>query len=557
MKISVVIPVYNGEKYLKRCLDSICTNISQIEIILSDGLSTDNTLKIAREYSFPENIDLRVYSEKDKGAADAINKGFENASGDILAWIGCDDEFTDGALDYVANIFEQDSQLEWVIGACQRLNEFENLAIISPSNTSIDDIHIVNGIDQPSSFWRKEVFSKVGKLDESYRFGFDWDYWCRFKLKKIKFRTTSAILSKYWFSDTNLTSIGAEDQLHEQIRIVATYRSKELAQHFLERFNKYDVLGFYGREKNLKERIQHNAFLFRAWLRHGNDARRYSLYWLSKQMQSNRDKKHEKHLTVVTAANSEYFTSLLSLIGTLKCPKKISDLKLTLDIWDLGLEQKQLALLSTLDISLQIKSLSDFYVEPFRDAFNPKDDCFAWKSFCVQNSLEGSRSSLLWIDAGAAVSGNLDEVANIISRDGYFLLESNEIRVKDYMTPSASKTMNVSDSEMSNFEIVTTVLGLGNTDESKKFVCEWVKFSSEPKSILGPVSQYRHDQSIASIIARRLGMKPHNVSDFARENWYELDKAFRDGATFMFHRRKWQFIDLNGIIDAWNLGQKS
>jgi hypothetical protein len=226
-------------------------------------------------------------------------------------------------------------------------------------------------------------------------------------------------------------------------------------------------------------------------------------------------------------------------------------------VWDLGLDQNQRGILKALNIDIEIFSLSDYYEEPFPNAFNPSNDCFAWKSFCILHSIKISIENILWIDAGAAVTSSLNLINKVISKNEVFLLESDTIYISDFMIESASKEMKISQNELLNYEIITTVIGFSKSESALQLLSEWVKYSSIPAAILGKWDEFRHDQSIASILARRMKLPTFKTSQFARENYSDLDTTFREGAIFMFHRRKWFYVDLNSLIDIWNLKRYS
>ena len=91
-KISVIIPVYNTEKYLRRCLDSVCNQtLSDIEIICINDCSTDNSLEILREYSAKDERVKVIDFKKNKGAAVARNIGIDEAQGECLGFVDSDD----------------------------------------------------------------------------------------------------------------------------------------------------------------------------------------------------------------------------------------------------------------------------------------------------------------------------------------------------------------------------------------------------------------------------------------------------------------------------------
>lgn len=91
-KVSVIIPVYNTEKYLEKCLDSVCNQtLSDIEIICIDDCSTDNSLNILKEYASKDNRIKLIEFKENKGAAVARNTGIIEAKGEYLGFVDSDD----------------------------------------------------------------------------------------------------------------------------------------------------------------------------------------------------------------------------------------------------------------------------------------------------------------------------------------------------------------------------------------------------------------------------------------------------------------------------------
>ena len=91
-KVSVIIPVYNTEKYLRKCLNSVCNQtLSDIEIICIDDCSTDNSLNILKEYSSKDERIKLIEFKENKGAAVARNTGIDEAKGEYIGFIDSDD----------------------------------------------------------------------------------------------------------------------------------------------------------------------------------------------------------------------------------------------------------------------------------------------------------------------------------------------------------------------------------------------------------------------------------------------------------------------------------
>lgn len=122
-KISVIIPSFNAQDYIRATLVSIAKqDYPNVEVVLSDGGSTDRTLGIASE--FPE-LNISVSSAPDDGQLDAVMKGIRRASGDIYVWMNADDIVMPGAFRTVSRVFESNKSVDYVFSDDFAFNEVE------------------------------------------------------------------------------------------------------------------------------------------------------------------------------------------------------------------------------------------------------------------------------------------------------------------------------------------------------------------------------------------------------------------------------------------------
>lgn len=178
---------------------------------LTDGGSIDGTQQIIEKFK----VKLAYYvSEPDKGMYDAINKGFEKSSGDIIAWINADDVYMPWTLKTVNEVFTKYPETQWLGGKYAFLNEDGTLAQFFPRTSIRCQKDIRNGwcregilgpLQQESMFWRRELYTKSSGLDISYKYAGDFELWTRFaqhtNLSKIDlplaaFRKRKTSLSK-------------------------------------------------------------------------------------------------------------------------------------------------------------------------------------------------------------------------------------------------------------------------------------------------------------------------------------------------------------------------
>ena len=183
-KISIVTPSFNQGKYIEETIQSVLNqNYPNLEYIIIDGGSTDETIEIIKKY---ENELTYWISEKDNGQTDAINKGFTKCSGDIFNWINSDDYYEPGALLKIGNLFKQDSSINVVCGKEWGFNDNNprerNLHKGSIIEENVFETIKTGIIDQPCTFFRKRVIENFFPLEISLRYVMDRQLWWQYLL---------------------------------------------------------------------------------------------------------------------------------------------------------------------------------------------------------------------------------------------------------------------------------------------------------------------------------------------------------------------------------------
>jgi glycosyltransferase involved in cell wall biosynthesis len=177
-KISVITPSYNQASYLRETIDQVLAqNYPNLDYLIIDGGSTDGTLDILQTYTNR----LTWLGEPDHGQAEAINKGLQRATGDILAWLNSDDLYLPGALQCIADFFTRQPDVDMVYGDYHLIDSRGKL-LLRKKEIPFDYNILLYGLDyisQPTTFFRRRVVERVGYLDESLHYGLDWEYWLR------------------------------------------------------------------------------------------------------------------------------------------------------------------------------------------------------------------------------------------------------------------------------------------------------------------------------------------------------------------------------------------
>lgn len=191
--ISVVTPSYNQGGFLEDAIRSVLDqDYAGIEYVIMDGNSSDNSPAVIQKYAQDERLIYWV-SEPDGGQYDAINKGFAQTSGEIMAWINSDDKYMPWAFSVVGEIFRQYPQIEWLTSSqhahfnergqlilCRYVGGFNKKAFFRGNNLPGDWFSRAV-IQQEATFWRRSLWERAGgQVNAGLAYAGDFDLWARF-----------------------------------------------------------------------------------------------------------------------------------------------------------------------------------------------------------------------------------------------------------------------------------------------------------------------------------------------------------------------------------------
>lgn len=185
MKISVITVCFNSEKTIENTIKSVINqSYKNIEYVIIDGGSTDNTKKLINKYR--NNISI-IKSETDKGIYDALNKGIALSSGEIISILHSNDIFySSETLSGVSNFFKEKPNLEILIGNVIFKKDFSKNKIIRYYSSKFFKPWMLRfGFSPPhlSTFITKKVYNKVGMHDISYKIAGDFDFFVKCFMK--------------------------------------------------------------------------------------------------------------------------------------------------------------------------------------------------------------------------------------------------------------------------------------------------------------------------------------------------------------------------------------
>ncbi len=200
--LTLAVPNRNCARFLERTLISLERNRPYVRWWFQDSCSTDNSVEIARRYaSACDHIEV----EKDSSQTDGLNRAIGRMGGDIIGFLNSDDCLADGAAETVLQTFRDNPDVELVYGEVEWIDaEDRGTGFHSGKIESLTDILDIYRVwwrqkhwVQPEVFWRRSLWERVGALNESYNYAFDYEYWVRCFQHDVKVKKIPQVLAKF------------------------------------------------------------------------------------------------------------------------------------------------------------------------------------------------------------------------------------------------------------------------------------------------------------------------------------------------------------------------
>jgi len=185
LKVSIVLPVYNGEKYLRQSIEScLIQTHKNIELIIVDDCSDDKTPEIIQEYTQKDSRILLIRNDSNKRLPGALNEGFSRVTGDLLTWTSDDNYFEPDAIELLVRYLCTWQDVGFV---------YSSFRVIEEGSSAIKLIDVPQPWNLPCHnpvgayfLYRKSVYESVGDFDPEMEYSEDYDYWVRVYLKNVK-----------------------------------------------------------------------------------------------------------------------------------------------------------------------------------------------------------------------------------------------------------------------------------------------------------------------------------------------------------------------------------
>lgn len=252
--VSIITPSYNQGHYLEETILSVLAqDYPRIEYIIVDGGSKDNSVEIIQKYA--GRLAWWV-SEKDKGHADALNKGFGRANGEILAWLNSDDVYTSPGVVSEAAAFLCANPRVGLVYADANLTDQHGAVIGAFPARQTSYQAMLRGsvhIPQATTFFRADLYRQIGPLSLDLFFGFDYDLWVRLA-KVSEIRYLARLWANFRLHEAGKSVVNDDRCYPDMMRVAERETGKKVSALHLR----------YWARKNFYARL---PLKFRIWLR--------------------------------------------------------------------------------------------------------------------------------------------------------------------------------------------------------------------------------------------------------------------------------------------------
>lgn len=222
--VSIVLPTYNGEKYISSAVDSVLKQtFLDWELIIVDDGSRDKTADIITAYSKSDARIRCIYNETNRKLPDALNVGFAEATGQYFTWISDDNLFRSNALERIYDFLKNNEDCDLVYTDFSIIDEKSEIVRQMRADTPDKLIH--HCVVGPCFLYKREIYESIGGYDPNYFLVEDYEYWLRM-FEKFQLRPLNEDLYLYRISNETLTAKNKIKRLEMQEKLILDYLKK-------------------------------------------------------------------------------------------------------------------------------------------------------------------------------------------------------------------------------------------------------------------------------------------------------------------------------------------
>lgn len=180
-KVSIILPVYNGEGSISRAIDSILSQTyKNWELIIVNDCSTDSTARIIEAYALKDKRIIIVNNKVNKKLPRSLNIGFQTATGEYLTWTSDDNMYRETAIERMLYVLENEPGIGMVYTDFTKVNELENSTenSLNVVVSNIENLRLRNVVGA-CFLYRSSVAKQIGEYDADLFLAEDYDYWIR------------------------------------------------------------------------------------------------------------------------------------------------------------------------------------------------------------------------------------------------------------------------------------------------------------------------------------------------------------------------------------------
>lgn len=241
--ISIVLPVYNGAKFLTESIDSIIAQTyTNWELIIVDDCSTDETRDIALKYTTLDNRIKYYRNENNLKLPANLNKGFSFTKGDFLTWTSDDNRFLPHALETMLNSFVHNNEIDFVFASNYIIDTFGKRieSFVVPKTPC--NIIVGSNCVGACFLYTRRVYTAIGEYDPDCILVEDFDYWQRI-FASFRVHAIHEYLYEYRIHDSNLTSTMKKDIFYNNLEKVILKNQKLFGKlNLKQKYNLYNAL---------------------------------------------------------------------------------------------------------------------------------------------------------------------------------------------------------------------------------------------------------------------------------------------------------------------------